>query len=431
VKLKKALYGTLQAALLFWKNLSGFLMEHGFVLNPYDECVANKTINGSQCTIVWHVDDLKISHVDPKVTGDIVELLQEKYGTNDAPVTVSHGKVHEYLGMTLDYSQAGKVIISMDQYVKELLEDLPDDFDTGITTTPAGTYLYDVNPAGEKLEQCDSEIFHTLTAKLLFLSKRARPDLQQAVGFLTTRVKKPDRDDWKKLNRVMKYLRGTSNLKLTLEADNTHVIKWWVDAAFAVHGDMRSQTGMTMSIGKGSVYASSLRQKLNTRSSTEAELVGADDAMGMILWTRLFLENQGYAVRDTRLYQDNRSAMLLEQNGKRSSSKRTRHINIRYFFIADCIQKGQVNVEYCPTEDMVADIFTKPLQGSAFKKFRDAVLNVPDSSFDSYDEPIIDESQECVEGRRGGLYAARKDIELKDTKNGGCKETSGDSSDEA
>jgi hypothetical protein len=121
-------------------------------------------------------------------------------------------------------------------------------------------------------------------------------------------------DDWKKLKCVIKYLRGTKDLNLTLEADDTHVVKWWVDAAFAVHKDMRSQTGVTMSLGRGSVYSSSLRQKLNTRSSTEAELVGADDAMGMILWTRLFLEAQGYHVRDTKLYQDNQSAILLEQN---------------------------------------------------------------------------------------------------------------------
>jgi hypothetical protein len=258
VRLKKALYGTLQAALLFWRDLSGFLIDNGFVLNPYDECVANKDIKGSQCTIVWHVDDLKISHVDPQVTADIVQLLQEKYGTEDAPVTVSHGKVHDYLGMTLDYTQPNKVIINMDQYVNELLDNVPEDYGTGIATTPAATHLYDVNPDAEKLEQKKAELFHTLTAKLLFLSKRARPDLQQAVGFLTTRVKQPDVDDWKKLNRVMKYLRGTKDLKLTLEADNTHVIKWWVDAAFAVHGDMRSQTGMTMSMGKGSVYASSV-----------------------------------------------------------------------------------------------------------------------------------------------------------------------------
>jgi hypothetical protein len=152
-----------------------------------------------------------------------------------------------------------------------------------------------------------------------------------------------------------------------------------------------------MSMGKGSVYASSLWQKLNTCSLTEAELVSADDAIGMILWTRLFLESQGYAVSDTRLYQDNQSAMLLEKNGRQSSSKRMQHINIQYFFIANCIEKGDVKVEYCPTEDMVADIFTKSLQGSAFHKFRNAVLNMQPCLTDSCIERTLHESQECVE----------------------------------
>jgi hypothetical protein len=415
VKLEKALYGTLQALLLFWKNLSGYLMEHGFVLNPYDECVANKIIDGKQCTIVWHVDDLKISHEDSAVTESIVALLQEKYGSEDAPVTVTYGKVHDYLGMTLDYSEAGKVIINMTQYVKNLLENVPDDMRAGISVTPAAGHLYEVNKNAEPLDKSMSENFHTLTAKLLFLSKRARPDLQQAIGFLTTRVKKPDIDDWKKLKRVIQYLRGTQDLNLTLEADSTHVVKWWVDAAFAVHRDMRSQTGMTMSLGKGSVYASSLRQKLNTRSSTEAELVGVDDAMGMILWTRLFLQNQGYEVRTTKIYQDNQSAVLMECNGKRSSTKRTRHIDIRYFFITDCIKDGGIDIEYCPTEHMLADIFTKPLQGNAFRKFRDAILNTHSSSDDSF-ACSASESQECLEECSGdGLTGVGQDDVEDDT----------------
>jgi hypothetical protein len=173
VKLVKALYGTLQASLLFWWNLSGYLQELGFALNPYDECVANKMVDGKQCTIVWHVDDLKISHEDESVTRSVVELLQQKYGSADAPVTVTYGKVHDYLGMTLDYSICGKVIINMDHYVGDLLNSLPDDMAFGSSTSPAVTHLYDVNPDAEVLDKAIAEKFHTLTAKLLFLSKRA------------------------------------------------------------------------------------------------------------------------------------------------------------------------------------------------------------------------------------------------------------------
>ena len=139
---------------------------------------------------------------------------------------------------------------------------------------------------------------------------------------------------------------------------------------------MKSHTGAVMTLGKGAIYGSSTRQRINTKSSTESELVAVNDVMPQILWTRYFLESQGYKVHDSVLYQDNQSAMLLERNGRGSSSKRTRHINIRYFFIKDRIASGEVKLEYCPTETMLADAFTKPLQGSAFIRFRDSIMNV-------------------------------------------------------
>ena len=195
------------------------------------------------------------------------------------------------------------------------------------------------------------------------------------MAFLCTRVKGPDEDDYKKLARVMKYLRGTPNLYLKLEANDSHVVQWWVDASYGVHTDMKSHTGATMTIGKGAIYSTSTRQKLNTKSSTEGELVGVNDAMPQILWTRYFLEAQGYKIQDSMIYQDNQSSILLEKNGRASSGKRTRHINIRYFFITDRIEKKEVTVEYCPTKEMVEDFFTKPLQGVLFCQFRDRIMN--------------------------------------------------------
>jgi hypothetical protein len=145
-----------------------------------------------------------------------------------------------------------------------------------------------------------------------------------------------------------------------------------------------------MSLGKGHMYSSSTRQRLNTRSSTEAELVGVDDAMTGVIWTRNFLEHQGINITDNVVYQDNQSAILLENNGAASSGKRTRHLDVRYFFVCDRIGSGEMRVEYCPTGDMVADILTKPLQGSLFRKFRAALLNI------DYHDPGAP-SQECVE----------------------------------
>ena len=129
-------------------------------------------------------------------------------------------------------------------------------------------------------------------------------------------------------------------------------------------------------MGKGFPIVSSTKQKLNTRSSTESELVGVDDMMPSILWTKYFLKAQGYHVNDNIIFQDNKSTMLLERNGKASSSRRTKQINVRYFFITDRIAKGEVRVEWCPTKQMVADFMTKPLQGSAFRNFRNLIMGL-------------------------------------------------------
>jgi hypothetical protein len=152
--------------------------------------------------------------------------------------------------------------------------------------------------------------------------------------------------------------------------------KWWVDASYAVHPDMKSHTGGVYTLGKGAIYGTSTRQKINTKSSTEAELVGVAEVLPQVLWTRYFLEAQGYTSENTIIYQDNKSSILLEKNRKASSSKRTRHINIRYYFVTDRINNGEVDIVYCPTKEMIADFFTKPLQGTAFTGFRDFIMNV-------------------------------------------------------
>ena len=103
--------------------------------------------------------------------------------------------------------------------------------------------------------------------------------------------------------------------------------------------------------------------------------MGADEVATPLLWSKWFLQEQGYKILQAIMYQDNKSAMLLEKNGKESSSKRTRHINIRYFYITDCIARGEFTVQYCPTDDMWADLLTKPLQGAKFLKFRQILMN--------------------------------------------------------
>jgi hypothetical protein len=343
IELLKALYGTLRAVLLFWKLLSSKLVSWEFVINPYDWCVANKMINGKKCTILWHVDDLKICHIDAKVNSHIIDLIDDEFG-KEAPLTITRGDIHDYLGMTLDYSEKGKVKIKMIDYMEKMLVDIIALLDEmgGEAPTPAANHLFVVNNNQTKLDEQKAQFFHTYMAKTLLVCKRARPDLQTVVAFLCTRVKEPDEDNYKKLIRMLQFIRATKDDYLPLSASSLHNVRWWVDALYAVHPDMQSHTGGALSLGKGVIYGTSRRQKLNTKSSTEAELVGADDMMPQMLWTLYFLEAQGYNIDDNILYQDNKSSILLETNGQGSSGKRTQHINVRYFFIADRVKSKEI-----------------------------------------------------------------------------------------
>jgi hypothetical protein len=263
-------------------------------------------------------------------------------------------------------------------YVQEILNafDKAEPKGSGTKSSAAPSNLFKVDEDCEKLDETQAIAFHNLVAKTLYATKRARPDTCTAVAFLTTRVREPDKDDWTKLVHLMKYIRGTKALPLILSASGSGILKWWIDASFAVHPNMRGHTGGGLSMGRGFPIVSSTKQKLNTRSSTETELVGVDDCMPAILWTRYFLDSQGYGVRENIVFQDNKSAILMEKNGKASSSKRTKHINIRYYFVTDRISKQDLTVEWCPTGDMIGDYMTKPNQGALFTKFRDQIMGV-------------------------------------------------------
>ena len=164
---------------------------------------------------------------------------------------------------------------------------------------------------------------------------------------------------------------------------------------YTVHPDMKSHTGIYMTLGKGATCMASCKQKLNTKSSTEAELVAIDDVMGQVLWTRHFLAAQN-PIPTMTIYQDNKSRILLAEKGRSSSSKRTRHINIRYYFVTDKIKKGEVKVAFCPTTNMLGDFFTKPLQGSTFIRMRSIILNMPDTDKTKIEHRSVLENEKIV-----------------------------------
>jgi hypothetical protein len=137
---------------------------------------------------------------------------------------------------------------------------------------------------------------------------------------------------------------------------------------------MKSHTGGVISFGVGGLIGKLWKQKLNTKSSTEAELVGASDYLPHTLWVKMFMEAQGYKIAENYFEQDNKSAIKLEKNGRLSAGPRSRHINIRHFWMKDRVKNAGITIRHCLTLLMIGDFFTKPLQGALFRKFRDVIL---------------------------------------------------------
>ena len=241
--------GTMVTSLLYYWKFVKSLMDIGFVINPYDPCVANKMIDGKQMTILFHVDDCKLSHCKRKVNDRMIKYLREEYKNifedGSGKMTVSRGKVHTYLGMTLDYTVRGQVKISMFDYVNEILTafDKAEPDGAGTKASAAPVNLFTVDEDCTKLPSTKAVEFHNLVAKTLYATKRARPDTCTAIAFLMTRVRAPDKDDWTKLVHLMKYIRGSRTMPLILSANGMGILKWWVDASFAVHPNLCGHSG--------------------------------------------------------------------------------------------------------------------------------------------------------------------------------------------
>jgi hypothetical protein len=226
-------------------------------------------INDVQFTVIWYVDDIKMSHHSEKVVDAEIAWLESIYGS----LLGGKGDEHTYLGMDLKFNNR-KVEVTMIPYLQENVNKFPYELEK-LATSPAVPYLFEVSDTSKLLSVEQQKAFHRTVANMLWAAICARPDLLTALSFLTCRVKEPDQDNLKKLVRMANYIQSTMKLPLRSSMDGSSIVKWWVDASFASRNTMKNQSGATMSMGKGSIYSMSRKLKLNTTSSTDAKLVGA------------------------------------------------------------------------------------------------------------------------------------------------------------
>ena len=195
LRLKKALYGCVKSALLWYCLFRDTLQDLGFTLNPYDPCVANTQIMGSQCTIVWYVNDNKISHKDQAVVNDIIQCIKAKFG----PMTKTQGDEHEFLVMKLHFNHLDKTVkILMQMYIDEAIHQSQLDV-RHAAATPAKKSLFEIDPNATQLSPPEFERFRSVVCKLLYIALHGRPDILLAVVFLASRVSKATLQDQTKL----------------------------------------------------------------------------------------------------------------------------------------------------------------------------------------------------------------------------------------
>ena len=377
VELDKAMYGCIESAKLWFDHLRNILVNDlGFSQNVFDQCTFNKTDDsGFQVTIIMHVDDMLITCANKHTLDGVLTALALKF-----PETKCHyGPCVPFLGMDMDFKVPGDVRITMQGAEADILATAGQIGDRD-TRSPALENLFVVNADSVPVSQPDQDWFRSNVAKLLYLGKRSRPEILTATSFLATRAAKADEDDLGKLRRVLRYIRDSPNrgIRLSPGAHGVHV-RAYVDAAYGVHMDGKSHTGVSIVLGEsGPIFVRSTKQPIVAKSSTESELIATSDSANQIFHVRNFIIAQGHGDQPATIFQDNLSCMALIEKGK-STSMRSRHIQIRYFWVKERVDNGEAVITHMRSEAMgPANALTKPLVGSQFLEERRQLTNWED-----------------------------------------------------
>ncbi|KAF8625760.1 hypothetical protein AX15_005213 [Amanita polypyramis BW_CC] len=227
-------------------------------------------------------------------------------------------------------------------------------------------------PEGSTSPQDRSNTYALLIGLLMFIAVTTQPDIVFAVFRLAAYTAVPDLEHWSAAKRILRYLAGTRYEGITyfpaIENDSQPIVIGFADASFASHEDMTSITGYVFTAAGGAITWASKKQKSVTLSTTEAEYVCLADATREASWLQNLYRELGREISPTKIYGDNQSALAIAKNLQ--YHKRTKHFNIKHHYIRKKINDNSIVVEYCPMEDMTADIFTKPLAKAKFQKHK-------------------------------------------------------------
>jgi hypothetical protein len=329
-RVNKAIYGLRQSARLWYLEVSRTLKELKYVSSIEDPCLFVRRINGKPIGyICMHVDDLLILSESEDEEMMIINGLQKKYGE----MVVKRGEMVPYLGMIIKQIEGG-YFITQQQYIKDIIGEGP------TATTPANSQLFKINDNSPNLNDDQKKRFISENMKLMHLATHTRLDLKLPVTFSATRSKEPTIADEKKVRKIFKYLRETKEFGLIIAPKNNSLVAW-ADSSFDVHQNCASHSASLFQFGGASIWGTCNKQKLIASSSTEAELIAAEEACYQIQQIRALCEHLGVPQRGpTILMQDNQSTITLAREGQ---SLKKKHLNRRLQKVKEFQDNGLLN----------------------------------------------------------------------------------------
>lgn len=366
-KLNRSLYGLKQSPRCWNRRFKSFLDKHGLIQSEADPCLFISKTEGHKLMIALYVDDGLVACQDKK---DLKHFLSEL--KSEFKVTVSD--VSCFLGLQITQLSDGSIAISQANYTQRLLYKF-NMSDCNSVATPMDKG-HDVEEAGD-INIGELVPYREAVGSLMYLVIGTRPDIAYAVGVVSRCLDKPTRSDWKKVKRIFKYLKGTTHMGIVYKADHQpDILTAYSDADYA--GDImtrRSCSGMVCKFMDGAITWNSQRQKCVAMSTTEAELIAASEATKEIVWLSRLLCEITTVTEIPVLMVDNMSTLKLVNNP--IFHKRSKHIDVRYFFIRDKVEDGSLTVDHIASDEQIADIFTKPLAKDRFQRLRN-LLDVSD-----------------------------------------------------
>jgi histone deacetylase 1/2 len=384
VEIRRSLYGLPEAAQLWYDYLSKALLDGGYKKCPNEPCLFKRTIKNNNgrikiSIVSIYVDDCLHICNDPSIERELYASLRNANLKDLKIADLSSGNDISFLGLNLSVHKDGEtIVLHVDQsgYLQSLLDMYEEELSKlRDAVTPCDENVFKPIDEGDMAETINITEFMSKLMRVRYLV-RTRPDIELAISALTTKSRAPTKGDMKRLNRVLCYLRGTKTICIIIRPVEDLKIYAYMDAGYAVHPKMESHSGVIVTMGKFGppIHYKSLKQKLVTTSSTEAELVAIYDALDFIIWMREIMDFLGWPQGTTTIFQDNTSTICMAHMGRGSAGSHTRHIKLRYFWIKQFIDDKTFSIEHLPTDNMIADFFASPRMGQFYRKMRDMVM---------------------------------------------------------